>query len=101
VIEKPFGSDLPSARELNARIPQGRREAQIYRIDHFLGKEPVQGIMALRFGNGMFEPMWRREHVDSVQITAAETIGVEDRGERSTSRPERCATWCPIISSAC
>jgi len=80
VIEKPFGSDLPSARELNARILKVASEAQVYRIDHFLGKEPVQGIMALRFGNGMFEPMWQREYVDSVQITAAEPIGVEKRG---------------------
>lgn len=80
VIEKPFGSDLPSARELNARILKVAAERQIFRIDHFLGKEPVQGIMALRFGNGIFEPMWRRENVDSVQITAAETIGVEHRG---------------------
>jgi len=80
VIEKPFGSDLASARELNARILKVAAERQIYRIDHFLGKEPVQGIMPLRFGNGTFEPMWRREYVDSVQITAAETIGVEKRG---------------------
>jgi glucose-6-phosphate 1-dehydrogenase len=80
VVEKPFGSDLPSARDLNARILKVASEQQIYRIDHFLGKEPVQGIVALRFGNGVFEPMWRREHVDSVQITAAEPIGVEHRG---------------------
>jgi len=78
-IEKPFGVDLPSARELNARILKVAAEGQIYRIDHFLGKEPVQGIMALRFGNGLFEPMWRGTYVDSVQITAAETIGVEGR----------------------
>ncbi len=80
VIEKPFGSDLKSATELNRSILEVASEAQIYRIDHFLGKEPVQGIMALRFGNGMFEPMWRREHVEFVEITAAETIGVETRG---------------------
>ena len=80
IVEKPFGSNLPTAGELNARILKVAREPQVYRIDHFLGKEPVQGIMALRFGNGLFEPMWRREHVDSVQITAAETIGIEDRG---------------------
>jgi glucose-6-phosphate 1-dehydrogenase len=80
VIEKPFGADLPSARALNARITKIADESQIYRIDHFLGKEPVQSIMAMRFGNGLFEPMWRREHVDHVQITAAETIGVEERG---------------------
>jgi glucose-6-phosphate 1-dehydrogenase len=79
-IEKPFGSDLASARALNARILKVGEERQYYRVDHFLGKEPVQGIMALRFGNGVFEPMWRREHVDHVQITAAETLGVEERG---------------------
>ncbi|MBD5635255.1 MAG: glucose-6-phosphate dehydrogenase [Candidatus Eremiobacteraeota bacterium] len=80
VIEKPFGSDLPSARALNERVTKIADETQIYRIDHFLGKEPVQSIMAMRFGNGLFEPMWRREQVDHVQITAAETIGVEERG---------------------
>jgi glucose-6-phosphate 1-dehydrogenase len=80
VVEKPFGSDLATASALNARILGVAAERQVYRIDHFLGKEPVQGIMALRFGNGIFEPMWRRERVDSVQITAAETIGVEHRG---------------------
>lgn len=80
VIEKPFGSDLASARALNARILKVADERQIYRIDHFLGKETVQSIMALRFANGMFEPTWRREYIDSVQITAAETVGVEGRG---------------------
>lgn len=80
VIEKPFGSDLASARALNARILKQADESQFYRIDHFLGKETVQSIMALRFGNGMLEPVWRREYIDHVQITAAETIGVEGRG---------------------
>ncbi len=80
IIEKPFGNDLPSARELNARLLKQMDESQIFRIDHFLGKEPVQSIMAVRFANGLFEPMWRREFVDHVQITAAETIGVEARG---------------------
>ena len=80
IIEKPFGNDLPSARELNARILKQMDEEQVFRIDHFLGKEPVQSIMALRFANGLFEPMWRREYVDHVQITAAETVGVEERG---------------------
>jgi glucose-6-phosphate 1-dehydrogenase len=80
IIEKPFGNDLPSARDLNARILKQMDERQVFRIDHFLGKEPVQSIMALRFANGLFEPMWRREFVDHVQITAAETIGVEKRG---------------------
>ena len=80
VIEKPFGSDLPSAKALNAQILKQAEEEQYYRIDHFLGKETVQSIMAARFANGMFEPMWRREYVDHVQITAAETVGVEERG---------------------
>ena len=80
VVEKPFGSDLASSQALNRRLTKIASESQIYRIDHFLGKEPVQSIMAMRFGNGLFEPMWRREHVDHVQITAAETIGVEERG---------------------
>jgi glucose-6-phosphate 1-dehydrogenase len=81
VIEKPFGHDLPSARALNAEILQILQEHQIYRMDHFLGKETVQNIMALRFANGLFEPLWNRQHIDHVQITAAETVGVERRGE--------------------
>jgi glucose-6-phosphate 1-dehydrogenase len=80
VIEKPFGSDLPSALALNALILKHADESQIYRIDHFLGKETVQSIIAMRFANGMFEPTWRREYIDHVQITAAETVGVEARG---------------------
>jgi glucose-6-phosphate 1-dehydrogenase len=80
VIEKPFGSDLPSAQALNTAILKQADESQIYRIDHFLGKETIQSIMAVRFANGLFEPTWRREFIDHVQITAAETIGVEERG---------------------
>ncbi len=80
VIEKPFGNDLQSARDLNARILKQGDESQFYRVDHFLGKETIQSIMAVRFANGMFEPTWRREYIDHVQITAAETIGVEMRG---------------------
>ena len=80
VIEKPFGNDLKSAQDLNARILKQGDESQFYRIDHFLGKETIQSIMAVRFANGMFEPTWRREYIDHVQITAAETIGVEMRG---------------------
>ena len=80
IIEKPFGSDLASAQELNARILKQGDESQFYRVDHFLGKEVIQSIMAVRFANGMFEPTWRREYIDHVQITAAETIGVEQRG---------------------
>jgi len=81
VIEKPFGHDLPSAKALNAEILKALREGQIYRIDHFLGKETVQNIMALRFANGMFEPLWNRQHIDHIQITVAETVGVERRGK--------------------
>ncbi len=80
VIEKPFGHDLPSARDLNAKILQSLREDQIFRIDHFLGKETVQNILAFRFANGMFEPLWNRDHIDHVQITVSETVGVEGRG---------------------
>ncbi|MCB1678539.1 MAG: glucose-6-phosphate dehydrogenase [Halioglobus sp.] len=81
VIEKPFGHDLASAQALNAEILKTLTESQIYRMDHFLGKETVQNIMALRFANGLFEPLWNREHIDHVQITAAETVGVEHRGK--------------------
>jgi glucose-6-phosphate 1-dehydrogenase len=81
IIEKPFGHDLPSAKALNARILERLQEHQIYRIDHFLGKETVQNIMALRFANGLFETLWNRQHIDHVQITVAETIGVEERGK--------------------
>jgi glucose-6-phosphate 1-dehydrogenase len=81
VIEKPFGHDLASAKALNTEILGALQEHQIYRIDHFLGKETVQNIMALRFANGLFEPLWNRQHIDHVQITAAETVGVERRGK--------------------
>jgi glucose-6-phosphate 1-dehydrogenase len=79
IIEKPFGRDLPTARALNARILKVLEEPQIFRMDHFLGKETVQNIMALRFSNAIFEPLWNRDHIDHVQITAAETVGVERR----------------------
>ncbi|MDR3460926.1 MAG: glucose-6-phosphate dehydrogenase [Beijerinckiaceae bacterium] len=80
VIEKPFGHDVSSARALNADIQRTLHEDQIFRIDHFLGKDTVQSIMAFRFGNGLFEPIWNRDHIDHIQITAAETVGVETRG---------------------
>jgi glucose-6-phosphate 1-dehydrogenase len=80
IIEKPFGRDLESARTLNADLKQVLTEKQIYRIDHYLGKETVQNIMVLRFANGIFEPVWNRRYIDNVQITAAETVGVEHRG---------------------
>jgi len=81
VIEKPFGHSLDSARALNADIGKALAEDQIFRIDHFLGKDTVQSIMAFRFANGLFEPIWNRDRIDHVQITAAETVGVEKRGD--------------------
>ncbi len=80
VIEKPIGHDLASARELNRIVAGGFAEPQVYRIDHYLGKETVQNILVFRFANGIFEPVWNRAHVDHVQITVAEAIGVEERG---------------------
>jgi glucose-6-phosphate 1-dehydrogenase len=80
VVEKPFGTDLPSARALNRELLTYLAESQIYRIDHYLGKETVQNLMVLRFGNTIFEPLWSRQHVDHVQITVAEEIGIEGRG---------------------
>jgi glucose-6-phosphate 1-dehydrogenase len=79
VMEKPFGSDLASARELNAALHEHVDEDAIFRIDHFLGKEPVQDILALRFANGLFEPIWNREHVAAVQIDIPEQLGLEGR----------------------
>jgi glucose-6-phosphate 1-dehydrogenase len=80
IIEKPFGTDLESARKLNDDINRVLSEDQIFRIDHYLGKETVQNILVFRFGNGIFEPIWNRNYIDHVEITAAETIGIEGRG---------------------
>ncbi len=80
IIEKPFGHDLESAKELNIDIKQVLRERQIYRIDHYLGKETVQNILVMRFANSIFEPIWNRRYIDHVQITAAEEVGVGRRG---------------------
>ena len=79
IFEKPFGRDIESATKLNAAIHQHLREDQIYRIDHYLGKETVQNILAIRFANGILEPLWNRNYVSNIQITAAESIGVENR----------------------
>ena len=81
VVEKPFGHDLETAQKLNAALRGSFQEHQIYRIDHYLGKETVQNLMALRFANSLFEPLWNSTHIDHVQITVAETIGVDGRGE--------------------
>jgi len=80
IIEKPFGRDLASARELNKIVLNVFEEKQVYRIDHYLGKDTVQNLLVLRFSNGIFEPLWNRNYVDHVQITAGETLGVERRG---------------------
>ncbi len=81
VLEKPIGHSLASALEINERIGRAFDESRIYRIDHYLGKETVQNLMALRFANALFEPIWRAGHIDHVQITVAETLGVEERGD--------------------
>ena len=79
IIEKPYGRDLASARKLNQTVLKAFDESQVYRIDHYLGKDTVQNLLVLRFGNGIFEPLWNRNYVDHVQITAGETLGVEQR----------------------
>jgi len=80
IVEKPFGTDLASAKALNGEILSWWKESQVYRIDHYLGKETVQNLLAFRFANGMFEPLWNRTHIDHIQITATEQVGVEWRG---------------------
>ncbi len=80
MIEKPFGSDLASARKLNLTITEALDERQIYRIDHYLGKEMIRNILAIRFGNSLFEPLWNHHYIDNIQITSTETLGVEGRG---------------------
>ncbi len=81
VVEKPFGHDLKSAHELNELLTSMFDETQIYRIDHYLGKETVQNILAMRFANALFEPIWNRNYIDHIQITAAETVGLEGRDD--------------------
>ena len=81
IVEKPFGTSLETAQELNKHLCRIFEEEEIYRIDHYLGKETVQNILVLRFSNGIFEPLWNRNYVDSVEISASETLGVENRGK--------------------
>ena len=95
VVEKPIGYDLESARALNATLADNFDESQIFRIDHYLGKETVQNILAFRFANPLFEPIWNRRYVDYVTITAAEEVGSSIAAAITTGRV-RCATWCRI-----
>ena len=81
MFEKPFGHDLKSAKELNRNIMRVFDENQVYRIDHYMAKELVQNLLVLRFANSIFEPLWNKEHIDHIQVTVAETLGVENRGD--------------------
>jgi glucose-6-phosphate 1-dehydrogenase len=104
VIEKPFGSDLQTARELNAALEVAFPADSIFRIDHYLGKETVQNISALRFANELYEPIWNANYVDHVQITMAEDIGVGGRGsydDGTARQPRRIRTTfhpCPLAA---
>ena len=93
VIEKPFGRDYASAQELNRVVKSCGQENQIFRIDHYLGKETVQNILVMRFANTIFEPIWNRNYIDNVQITAAETVGWKS-ARATTKPPVPCGTWC-------
>ena len=91
IIEKPFGHDLESAKALNDEVNKVFHEDQVFRIDHYLGKETVQNILVFRFANGIFENVWNRNYIDHIEITAAESIGIEGRGP-FYERRARCAT---------
>jgi glucose-6-phosphate 1-dehydrogenase len=99
VLEKPIGHDLASAKAINDCVGSVFEEEQIFRIDHYLGKEAVQNLMVLRFANSLFEPLWSSGRIDHVQITVAEQIGVEGRGGYY-DKSARCATWCRTTCSS-
>ncbi len=101
MLEKPLGHDLQSARDVNEQVGAVFAEQQIFRIDHYLGKETVQNLMALRFANSLFERLWQRDAIDHVQITVAETIGVGPARRPTTTIRARCATWCRTICCSC
>ena len=100
IVEKPFGRDLASAAALNAQLLKTLAERQLYRIDHFAGKDAVQDLAVFRFGNAIFEPLWHHSLINNVQITVAETVGLEGRAEFPNT-PARCAIWYRIISWNC
>ena len=101
VIEKPFGTDLKSAQELNRATHQVFAEQQVYRIDHYLGKETVQNLLVLRFANTIFEPLWNRNYIDHVQITVAEEVDVGRRARILRPRRACCATCSRITCCNC
>ncbi len=100
VLEKPIGHDLESSREVNEAVARFFPESRIYRIDHYLGKETVQNLIALRFANSLFETQWNQNHISHVEITVAEKVGIEGRWAAST-RPGNCATWCRTTCCNC
>ena len=101
VIEKPFGRDYKSAHELNAAIHRFYPENQIFRSDHYLAKEAVQNILIFRFANSIFEASWNSNYIESIQINAFESIGVEDAGRILSTRPDQSGTWSRTIFFRC
>ena len=101
VIEKPFGTRLAEAVQLNRQVLSVLDESQVFRIDHYLGKETVQNMLAFRFANGLFEPIWNRNFIDYVQITAAEDLGIGRRAGYYDQSRARCATWSRTAPPSC